>query len=59
VPLSDRLTERDIVARAEARRQRSPLAQAAWGMLWVACACIVLTVLVVLAFCLTANRLPQ
>ncbi len=59
MPLLDRLTERDIVSRAALRRQRSPAVQLAWSLLWACVACIVLTVLTILAFCLTAGRLPQ
>ena len=59
MPLSDRLTERDIVDRAEARRaKRSPLANAAWCLLWAVVAIIVLYPLIVMAFALTAPRLP-
>ena len=57
MPLSDRLTERDIVDRAVAR-QRSPLANAAWCLLWAVVAIIVLYPLIVMAFALTAPRLP-
>jgi hypothetical protein len=59
VPLSDRLTERDIVARAAQRRMRSPLANASWCLLWAVVAIIVLYPLLVMAFALTAPRLPQ
>ncbi len=57
MPLLNRLTECDIVSRAALRRVRSPAVQLAWSLLWACVACIVLAVLVVLAFCLTAGRL--
>ena len=39
--------------------ERTEVQEAAWAMLWAACVLIVLWTGVVLAFCVTAPRLPR